>query len=464
MGYASILERELSKELKASRRRDSTEAPFLREDQGTIRRREIHEGEFMSSGKKPVRVLYSFPNKLGADRICYTAWQQVNWVAAAGADVTVFAGGVVRPLNAGVKAFTTLARGRLRLPYKLLGSKRTLALHDYIVAGRIKNLADQFDIIHTWPSGALRTLKTAAELGIPTVLERPNAHTRFAIEVVKQECERLGLTMPAGHEHAENPGKVRLEEEEFGLADRLLCPSDFVAKTFLDKGFPQEKLARHQYGYDESAYFSAQSPRPSAQGLTMLFVGGCAPRKGLHYALEAWLQSPASRDGKFLIAGAFIPGYAEKLAEMISHPSVTRLGHRKDVPDLMRNSDILILPTIEEGSALVTSEARGSGCVLLVSEAAGAICTHMENSLVHRVGDVAALTRHITMLHEDRALLERLRSASLNTLGELTWKTAGIRLLNAYRETIEMYGRRTGHVADASLAGREHDSLSHSHT
>jgi hypothetical protein len=105
-------------------------------------------------------------------------------------------------LERGREGFTTLARGRLRLPYKLLGSKRTLALHDYIVAGRLKNLADRFDIIHTWPSGALRTLKAAAELGIPTVLERPNAHTRFAIEVVKQECERLGLTMPPGHEHA----------------------------------------------------------------------------------------------------------------------------------------------------------------------------------------------------------------------------------------------------------------------
>jgi D-inositol-3-phosphate glycosyltransferase len=73
----------------------------------------------------------------------------------------------------------------------------------------------------------------------------------------------------------------------------------------------------------------------------MLFVEGCAPRKGVHYALEAWLQSPASRDGKFMIAGAFIPGYAEKLAGMLSHPSVTMLGHRKDVPELMRNSDVL---------------------------------------------------------------------------------------------------------------------------
>jgi D-inositol-3-phosphate glycosyltransferase len=406
----------------------------------------------MSAGTKSVRVLYSFPHKLGADRICYTAWQQVNCVAAAGADVTVLAGGVVRPLGVGVKSSTTLARGRFRIPYRLVGLRRALALHDYIVAGRIEKLVGEIDIVHAWPSGALRTLRAAAVMGIPTVLERPNAHTRFAIEVVKKECERLGITMPAGHEHAEDLEKIRLEEQEFREANRLLCPSDFVAQTFLDRGFAQARLARHQYGYDEKSYFPDRNPRALNRGLTMLFVGGCAPRKGLHYALEAWLQSSACADGKFLIAGGFIPGYAEKLAPMLSHPSVQTLGHRRDVPELMRNSDILILPTIEEGSALVTSEARGSGCVLLVSEAAGAICKHMTNSLVHRVGDVEALTQHITMLDQDRALLERLRTAGLSNLSELTWTAAGVRLLDVYRETIEMYGRKAKRELPGSLA------------
>jgi glycosyltransferase involved in cell wall biosynthesis len=393
----------------------------------------------MSQANNQVRVLYSFPNKLGAARICYTAWQQVNGLAAAGAEITVFTGGLLRPVPLGVKVHTTLARGKLRIPYKLIGNGRALSLHDYIVSRRIKKLVGQIDIIHTWPSGALRTLRSASALGIPTVLERPNAHTRFAIEIVKKECEHLGVTMPPGHEHAENPGKVRLEEEEFRLADRLLCPSDFVAATFLDEGFPQAKLARHQYGYDHEAYFPDRTPPNPNSGLTMLFVGGCAPRKGLHYALEAWLKSPAHRDGRFLIAGEFIPGYAEKLSSMLSHPSIHVLGHRSDVPELMRGSDILVLPSIEEGSALVTSEARGSGCVLLVSEAAGAICTHMENALLHRVGDVQALARQITMLHQDRALLERLRAASLSKLSELTWTAAGVKLLDAYRETIAMH-------------------------
>jgi glycosyltransferase involved in cell wall biosynthesis len=383
-----------------------------------------------------IKVLYSFPNKLGAARICYTAWQQVNSLAEAGADLLVFPGAVSRPVPAGVEVRPTLARGKFRIPYKLLGTMRTVALHDHIVARRIEKLVGRIDVIHTWPLGALETLKTARRLGIPTVLERPNAHTGFAMEVVQKECDRLGVTLPADHEHAYNAAKLHKEEEEYALADQLLCPSDFVMRTFLDCGYPAAKLSRHQYGFDETTFRPSGEPRNAKQGLTMLFVGVCAVRKGVHYALEAWLKSPASKDGTFLIAGEFLPEYKEKLTAMLSHPSVKVLGHRNDVAELMRSSDILVLPSIEEGSALVTSEARGSGCVLLVSEAAGAICRHMENALVHRTGDVSTLAQHITLLHENRGMMERLRAASLATVPELTWTSAGRILLNVYRETI----------------------------
>jgi glycosyltransferase involved in cell wall biosynthesis len=172
----------------------------------------------------------------------------------------------------------------------------------------------------------------------------------------------------------------------------------------------------------------------------VLFAGACTPRKGLHYALEAWLQSPACETGKFLIVWEYLPGYPERLASLLAHPSVQVLGYRKDLPDLMRQSDILVLPSIEEGSALVTSEARASGCVLVVSEASGAYCQHMENALVHSVGDVKTLTQHFTMLHQDRALLERLRASSISTLDEITWSASGPRLLQVYRDVLTAKG------------------------
>ncbi|MBB6142873.1 glycosyltransferase involved in cell wall biosynthesis [Silvibacterium bohemicum] len=393
----------------------------------------------MDKNKKTIRVLYSFPNKLGAQRICYTAWQQVIGLAAAGAEVTVFTGGLLRPVPDGVTVHTTLARGKLRIPYKLIGSKRAMALHDSIVSRRIKAMASEIDIVHTWPQGALRTIEAAKSFGIPTVLERCNAHTRFSYEVVRRECERLGVSLPNGHESAFNEDVLRVEEEEFRRADRLLCPSEFVAKTFLDRGFSPGQLARHTYGFDEKVYYPSSEPREPRQGLTMLFVGVCAVRKGVHYALEAWLKSSASETGTLLIAGEFLPAYAEKLKSMLSHPSVHVLGHRNNVPELMRQSDILVLPSLEEGYALVIAEAIGSGCVPLASEACTESCRHMDNGLVHRVGDVDALSQQISMLHEDRALLHRLREASVRTIPEITWTAAGVRLLQVYRETIAAY-------------------------
>jgi glycosyltransferase involved in cell wall biosynthesis len=389
----------------------------------------------------PIRVLFSFPNKLGAARICYTAWQQVNGLASAGAEVTVFTGGLLRPVASSVRVTTTLARGRLRIPYKMIGSRRALALHDYIVARQLENMVGKIDVIHTWPQGALRTLGAAARLGIPTVLERCNAHTRFSYEVVQKECQRLGVTLPAGHESAFNEKVLRIEEEEFRRADRLLCPSEFVVQTFLDRGFPRDRLARHIYGFDENVYYPGPE-RKNGRGLDVLFVGLCAVRKGVHYALEAWLKSEACRQGTFSIAGEFLPAYARRLAPMLAHPSVRVLGHRNDVPELMRQNDVLLLPSLEEGFGLVCTEAMGSGCVPLVSDACTDLCRHGENALVHQVGDVDALKSHITMLHQDRALLRRLRTAGLSMRDELTWTAAGVVLLNVYRETIEIYSHK----------------------
>jgi glycosyltransferase involved in cell wall biosynthesis len=376
------------------------------------------------------RVLYSFPHRIGAGRICYTAWHQVAGLVEAGADVTVHPASVHKPLPAAARVRPTLARGRFRIPYRVLGQLRALIVHDRIVARRLEAIADQVDVVHAWPLGALETLKTAKRLGIPTVLERPNAHTRFAYEVVQQECDRIGVPLPADHEHAFNAVVLEREEAEYELADRLLCPSEFVVQTFRDRGVPAEKLVRHIYGYDETTFFPQD--RAGTDGLTALFVGVAAVRKGLHFALDAWLRSPASQTGRFLIAGEVLPAYGERLAEQLAHPSVSVLGHRDDVPELMRQSDVLVLPSIEEGFGLVCTEAMGSGCVPLVSDACTDLCRHLDNALVHRVGDVDAIEHQLTLLHEDRDLLSRLRAAGLRDAPGMTWTAAGSILLDAY--------------------------------
>ena len=381
----------------------------------------------------PVRVLYSFPHKLGGGRICTTAWHQVEGASQAGAKVTAITGSQVKPLNPAVKVKKTLSVGKFRVPYRLIGRDAACNWHDSVTARWLDANHREIDVVHGWPLSSLKTIRVARKHGIPVVLERPNAHTAFAYEEVAKENKNVGIELPGDHDHLFNGKRLAIEETEYAEAVFLLCPSDFVARTFRDRGFKDEKLVRHQYGFDHSRFSSPVAKAEEHDGLVMIYAGVVEPRKGLHHALKAWLASGAHEKGTFMVCGEFIPGYADLLQPMLSHPSVKVMGHRTDLPDLMRQSDLFVLSSVEEGSALVTYEARGSGCVLLVSDASGAVCDHMQNGLIHPSRDVDALTAHIRQLDGDRTLLAKLRAASHSDLDQLTWAEAGRKLADVYR-------------------------------
>ncbi len=70
----------------------------------------------MSDKNKRVRVLFSFPLRLGADRICGIAWQQVNGLAAAGADVLVLPASISKPVRPDVRVSPDAGPGELADP------------------------------------------------------------------------------------------------------------------------------------------------------------------------------------------------------------------------------------------------------------------------------------------------------------------------------------------------------------
>ena len=389
----------------------------------------LEEKEFDSP-----HVLYSFPFRIGSERICATAGYQVVGAATAGTRVTVLSGSIGRTFPPEVRNRSTLAAGPFRLPIRYLGNDRACRLHDWIAARWLERNADEIDLVHGWPLASIQTIRVAKRLGIPFLLERPNAHTAYAYEATAVECRHLGIELPPDHDHYFNQNFLDQEEKEYDETDFLLCPSDFVAQTFLDRGFKEGRLIRHHYGFDDTRFTPGQQDSSNSRGLVMIYVGVCEPRKGLHYALQAWLQSGAHHHGKFIVCGTFVPGYAAKLQPMLDHPSVEVLGHRKDIANLMKASDLFVLPSVEEGSALVTYEARGSGCVMLVSDGAGAVGQHMDDAMIHPMRDVATLASHIDIVDGNRNFLEQLRRASLSIAKTITWASAGERLNKVYSE------------------------------
>jgi glycosyltransferase involved in cell wall biosynthesis len=383
-----------------------------------------------------VQILYSFPHRWGAPGIGTTACKQVESLARLGHDVTLVTTSTDVAVPANVRTIRTLQPYGRRIPHRAFGSMaRAMAYHDVVVAGILRRADRRFDAVHTWPLAGARTLAVARSRGVAGFREAPNCHTEHAYAVVDAEMQRLGLAVVPGHSHAVSPDRLAVEQAEYAAAARILVPSPFVEQTFLDRGIPPWKLARHRYGFDPVDFPAVEGSAPAGGGLPAVFVGRCEPRKGLHFALQAWQRSAASREGTLRIYGTFQPGYRDALGSLLEQRSVSVEGFTSDVPAVLASADALLLPSVEEGSALVTYEAQAAGTIPVVSSAAGAYCEHGVNGLVHEAGDVEKLTAHLDALL-DRPERTRLRAGVLAHRGHLTWDAAARLVADHYATAI----------------------------
>lgn len=383
-----------------------------------------------------LRVLYSFPHSLGAPGIGTTAYHQVQALAEAGHRVTVWSRSVQRLPDA-VSVHRTWSLAGRRLPTRAVGYDRVLAWHDAATARALGPRRSAFDVVHVWPSSARATARAARAAGVPCVREVPNTHTRAALRAVERERARLGLPTLPDAVRAADARRADREDEEMALVDALLAPSEVVRESLLAAAVPSARVLRHRYGYDPSAFPAPAEPaRAAGRALTAAFVGRCDPRKGLHHALAAWHRSGAAQHGRLLVAGAFADrDYRRMLQPLLDHPSVEVRGFSADPAEVYRDADVLVLPSVEEGSALVTYEAQAMGCALLVSDASGAVVEDGVQGLVHRAGDVDALTAHLRAVLTRPGLLDGLRAGALAQAPGLTWSAAGAALAEAYLQT-----------------------------
>ena len=178
----------------------------------------------------------------------------------AGGRQLLYTGVVHRPLPDEVEIKTTLSRGRWRIPYRVIGHTRALMLHDRIVARALPGLRDSDRRGPHLAACGPGDVEGRQRLGVPTVVERPNAHTRFAYQAVDDECKRLDSSSRptrstpttssacAGRSSNTNSGTICCAR-----------PSSSCRRSSTRASTP-EKLLRHVYGYDPEIYHPATAP------------------------------------------------------------------------------------------------------------------------------------------------------------------------------------------------------------
>jgi len=208
------------------------------------------------------------------------------------------------------------------------------------------------------------------------------------------------------------------------VTDLFIAPSPFVIEGLQEFGIASSQCRLVPYGVDDSWFQLSSTP---AKG-RILFVGAATLRKGIHILGQA-AQQLATRGYEFRIVG-------DVTDQVRTHPLTQHLQFlgripRSQVKQEYVEADILVLPSLAEGSAGVTYEALATGLPVITTPAAGSVVRDGIEGFIIPDRDPMALAQRIETLVENRTLRDRMAQAARDRAQAYTWEKYAERLLAA---------------------------------
>jgi alpha-maltose-1-phosphate synthase len=247
---------------------------------------------------------------------------------------------------------------------------------------------------------------------------------------VSSEYRLWGVDMPV----SDIRDTVR-EEEIYAQADAITVPSSFALRSYVEMGVPREKLRMIPYGAELGAV-NAEALTDS-NGLDVLFAGAASLRKGVPYLLEAFarLKVPGKR---LRLAGSVEPDIKQVLRRL-PMDGVELLGplSKTELMALMRRSQVLVLPSVEDGFGLVMAEAMACGCAVIASTNTGAEDLYSDDreGFIVPARDPQAIADRLQRLADDRGLLQSMRAAAVRRVERIGgWSEYGEQWVAMLRE------------------------------
>ncbi|WP_289281971.1 MULTISPECIES: glycosyltransferase family 4 protein [unclassified Methylophaga] len=228
---------------------------------------------------------------------------------------------------------------------------------------RFRCYARKFDVIILWPGCSLETFQYLKRKGKIIVVESINCHQEVAKQLLSNEEQLLGL----GKTHLIDDSSIRDEHAKLTLADYIFSPSPQVTKSLIVSGVDKSKILSTSYGLSPKQVLPVTKKRQHKP--VFLFVGSVILRKGIHLLLEYW--DKAKVDGTLMVVGKIDPSVQPLVDSFSERGDIEFIPFTADIDSMYQSADVFILPSIEEGSPLVTYLALGAGLPCLVTPMGG---------------------------------------------------------------------------------------------
>jgi glycosyltransferase involved in cell wall biosynthesis len=247
------------------------------------------------------------------------------------------------------------------------------------------------------------------------ICDRGSTHQRFQETVIADEYRRWNVPQPLSKPHI----TIR-EEEIYATANAITVPSTVAKRSFVQMGIAPEKIHVIPYGVRLDHF--TRTTEPPCDSFEVLFAGNIGLRKGIPYLLQAFAR--LKHPNKHLTLVGAMQDDMRSLLSTLPTENVTFTGAipQPQLAKKMSTSHLLVLPSIEEGLALVQGQAMACGCPVLATTATGAedLFTDGEQGFIVPDRNLEALSERMQQVADDPALQHRLSDASLlrvKTLG-----------------------------------------------
>ncbi|MFC1655424.1 glycosyltransferase family 4 protein [Patescibacteria group bacterium] len=273
---------------------------------------------------------------------------------------------------------------------------------------------NHYDLIHlhVWNPAACRyALMAAGKYNIPTVVTE---HDPFELPKLKTYFKQK-LLKKISHVIAVSESNRKLMLNLFPqLKNRITSIHNGIDVTWFESqllSFNENK--RNEYR--EKTFNVAEDIK------VILTVAELHERKGVNYLIKAMPFIVKKEENCHLvIAGS--GGEREELETLVKKEGVmdhvTFLGFKKDIPHLMKASDVFVLPSIKEAFGLVILEAMAAELPIVASDVGGIpeIIKNGENGTLVPPHDEEKLAKAIVKLMADPNLIEKYVTTGFETL------------------------------------------------
>ncbi|MGI0483595.1 glycosyltransferase family 4 protein, partial [Geminocystis sp. CENA526] len=247
-------------------------------------------------------------------------------------------------------------------------------------------------------------------------LVRGSSHIEIQKKLLEEEknraCRVLGKSI-----EIDKPEEwiIAREKREYELADQVIVLSSFAYNSFLEQGFSQNKLKILPLGAQLSQF------RPDAeiiekrcqrilsgQPLKIMMVGTFSLRKGIIDFIEIAQQT--SDKFKFQFVGAISPDGNDLSKKSLNFIEMNPRQTESELFQFYNNADIFIFTSIEDGFAVVISQAQAAGLPILATTNCSAldIVTEDVTGWVLPIRSPELFVKRLLWCHEHRQELAEM--------------------------------------------------------